>query len=99
MGCLFEVLFESNIAKRFKLSIVMSVHQPSNEMYDLLDDVMFIDSGKMAYHGPAKNALVLIPDGILSDDYPAGRCPADVLLQNGKRIFNFKIYFFKILYR
>ena len=78
----------SNIAKRFKLSIVMSVHQPSNEMYDLLDDVMFIDSGKMAYHGPAKNALVLIPDGILSDDYPAGRCPADVLLQNGKRIFN-----------
>ena len=78
----------SNIAKRFKLSIVMSVHQPSNEMYDLLDDIMFIDSGKMAYHGPAKNALVLIPDGILSNDYPAGRCPADILLQYGKNIFN-----------
>jgi ABC-type multidrug transport system ATPase subunit len=78
----------SSIAKRYNLSIVMSVHQPSNEMYDLLDNIMFIHSGKMAYHGPASNALKEMPNNTLRGAYQAGRCPADILLQNGDAISN-----------
>ena len=57
-------------------------------MYDLLDNIMFIHSGKMAYHGPARNALNEMQSDTLRGTYPVGRCPADILLQNGEAISN-----------
>ncbi|KAK7930538.1 hypothetical protein WMY93_006933 [Mugilogobius chulae] len=38
-------------------TIIMSIHQPRYSIYKLFDSLTLLVSGKMAYHGPAPNAL------------------------------------------
>lgn len=38
-------------------SIVMAIHQPSTDMYNLFDDLLALEGGRVMYGGPAKDAM------------------------------------------
>jgi len=49
------ISFLTKIAKRHRLVIIASIHQPSASTFDLFDLVTLISKGKTCYHGPRKN--------------------------------------------
>jgi len=38
-------------------TVVCSIHQPQNNVYDLFDNVIFMNNGEISYNGPRENAL------------------------------------------
>ena len=36
-------------------SVIITIHQPRSEIFDLFHDVMFLSSGSIIFHGPAKS--------------------------------------------
>ena len=38
-------------------AVVLTIHQPSIEVYQLFDRLTLLAQGRMAYHGPADGAL------------------------------------------
>jgi len=50
--------FISTLARTESICIVVTIHQPSQRVYDVLSTVMLLSSGRLAYNGPATEAAV-----------------------------------------
>ncbi|KAL5121691.1 hypothetical protein ACEQ8H_000378 [Pleosporales sp. CAS-2024a] len=49
----YEVMnFVRNIAKKYKIIVITSIHQPSTTTFELFDKLMLLSRGKIAYNGP-----------------------------------------------
>jgi len=44
------------VARRTGVVLIMTIHQPSAQMFDSLDDLLLLSSGKQAYFGPVSQA-------------------------------------------
>ena len=47
------VQYLSNFAKRRNKTVVMTIHQPNSDIYDLFDRLFLLVEGKMVYQGPS----------------------------------------------
>lgn len=51
----FEVInFVKQIAKKYKILVITSIHQPSTTTFELFDKVMLLSRGKLTYSGPTQ---------------------------------------------
>ncbi|KAF2854342.1 ATP-binding cassette transporter-like protein [Plenodomus tracheiphilus IPT5] len=49
----FEVMsFVRDVAKKHKILVIASIHQPSTTTFELFDKLMLLSRGKVAYNGP-----------------------------------------------
>ncbi|OWZ22999.1 ABC transporter [Phytophthora megakarya] len=48
---------QRSLAKKFRKTVVISLLQPSPEVFALFDDVMILNAGHLMYHGPCEEAL------------------------------------------
>ncbi|GMF37880.1 unnamed protein product [Phytophthora lilii] len=48
---------QRSIAKKFRKTVVISLLQPSPEVFELFDDVVILNEGHVMYHGPRAEAL------------------------------------------
>ncbi|ORY00162.1 ATP-binding cassette transporter-like protein [Clohesyomyces aquaticus] len=52
----FEVMnFVRSIAKKYKILVIASIHQPSTTTFELFDQVLLLSRGKVAYNGPVSS--------------------------------------------
>uniref|UniRef100_A0AAV1U9R6 ABC transporter domain-containing protein n=1 Tax=Peronospora matthiolae TaxID=2874970 RepID=A0AAV1U9R6_9STRA len=72
---------QRSIAKKFRKAIVISLLQPSPEVFDLFDDVLILNEGYEMYHGPRAEALSYFES--LGFKCPPRRDVADFLLDLG----------------
>ncbi|KAG7399958.1 hypothetical protein PHYBOEH_007478 [Phytophthora boehmeriae] len=72
---------QRSIAKNFKKTIVISLLQPSPEVFALFDDVMILNDGHIMYHGPREEALSYFES--LGFKCPPRRDVADFLMDMG----------------
>jgi len=65
----------ADLAHKQHRTIVTTVHQPSSEIFHLVDNLVLLSGGKVVYHGPAKEAV----DYFSNLGYPCPRYtnPAD----------------------
>jgi ABC-type multidrug transport system ATPase subunit len=47
----------ADLAHKQNRTIVATIHQPSSEIFHLLDDLLLLSGGKVVYYGPAKEAV------------------------------------------
>ncbi|TMW67542.1 hypothetical protein Poli38472_011162 [Pythium oligandrum] len=72
-----------SLAKRLNKTIIISLLQPSPEVFDLFDDVLILNEGDVIYHGPRDQAVTYFRDmGLIC---PPRRDVADFLLDIGTR--------------
>jgi len=45
----------SQLAKQNGTTVIMSIHQPRSDIFEILDDLMLMSRGKIAYFGPCQN--------------------------------------------
>ncbi|KAF4314974.1 hypothetical protein BBO99_00009703 [Phytophthora kernoviae] len=69
---------QRSIAKKFCKTIVISLLQPSPEVFALFDNVMFLNDGHIMYHGPREKTLGHFES--LGFWHPLRRDGADLLL-------------------
>jgi ABC-type multidrug transport system ATPase subunit len=51
----YEVMkFVRDIAKKYKVLVIASIHQPSTATFELFDKLMLLSRGKVSYNGPVK---------------------------------------------
>ncbi|POM70838.1 ABC Superfamily, partial [Phytophthora palmivora] len=72
---------QRSIAKKFRKTVVISLLQPSPEVFALFDDVMILNAGHLMYHGPCEEALGYFEG--LGFQCPPSRDVADFLLDLG----------------
>ncbi|CAI5729553.1 unnamed protein product [Hyaloperonospora brassicae] len=72
---------QRSIAKKFRKTIVISLLQPSPEVFQLFDDVVILNEGYEMYHGPRAEALSYFES--LGFKCPPHRDVADFLLDLG----------------
>ena len=72
---------QRSIAKKFRKTIVISLLQPSPEVFELFDDVVILNEGYVMYHGPQNEALSYFES--LGFKCPPRRDVADFLLDLG----------------
>lgn len=72
---------QRNIAKTFQKTIVISLLQPSPEVFSLFDNVVILNDGYVMYQGPREEAVPYFSK--LGFDCPARRDAADFLLDLG----------------
>ncbi|ETI51405.1 hypothetical protein F443_05232 [Phytophthora nicotianae P1569] len=72
---------QRSIAKKFRKTIVISLLQPSPEVFELFDDVVILNEGHVMYHGPRAEALGYFES--LGFKCPPRRDVADFLLDLG----------------
>ncbi|KAG6582855.1 ATP-binding Cassette (ABC) Superfamily [Phytophthora cinnamomi] len=72
---------QRSIAKKFRKTVVISLLQPSPEVFDLFDDVVILNEGHVMYHGPRAEALDYFEG--LGFKCPPRRDVADFLLDLG----------------
>ncbi|CAI5728225.1 unnamed protein product, partial [Peronospora destructor] len=72
---------QRSIAKKFRKTIVISLLQPSPEVFELFDDVLILNEGHVMYHGPQDEALSYFES--LGFKCPPRRDVADFLLDLG----------------
>uniref|UniRef100_H3H5U7 ABC transporter domain-containing protein n=1 Tax=Phytophthora ramorum TaxID=164328 RepID=H3H5U7_PHYRM len=72
---------QRSIAKQFRKTVVISLLQPSPEVFDLFDDVVILNEGHVMYHGPRAEALSYFES--LGFKCPPRRDVADFLLDLG----------------
>ncbi|KAL3661159.1 hypothetical protein V7S43_013768 [Phytophthora oleae] len=72
---------QRSITKKFRKTVVISLLQPSPEVFELFDDVMILNEGHMMYNGPRAEALSYFES--LGFKCPPGRDVADFLLDLG----------------
>ncbi|OWZ19440.1 ABC transporter [Phytophthora megakarya] len=72
---------QRSIAKKFRKTVVISLLQPSPEVFELFDDVVILNEGHVMYHGPRPEALGYFES--LGFKCPPRRDVADFLLDLG----------------
>ncbi|EEY67203.1 ATP-binding Cassette (ABC) Superfamily [Phytophthora infestans T30-4] len=72
---------QRSLAKKFRKTVVISLLQPSPEVFALFDDVMILNAGHLMYHGPCTEALRYFEN--LGFKCPPSRDVADFLLDLG----------------
>ncbi|TDH71932.1 hypothetical protein CCR75_006903 [Bremia lactucae] len=72
---------QRSIAKKFRKTIVISLLQPSPEVFQLFDDIVILNEGHIMYHGPQDEALAYFES--LGFKCPPRRDVADFLLDLG----------------
>ncbi|KAG6949234.1 hypothetical protein JG688_00014717 [Phytophthora aleatoria] len=72
---------QRSLAKKLRKTVVISLLQPSPEVFALFDDVMILNAGHLMYHGPCKEALGYFET--LGFKCPPSRDVADFLLDLG----------------
>ncbi|POM57540.1 ABC Superfamily, partial [Phytophthora palmivora] len=72
---------QRSIAKKFRKTVVISLLQPSPEVFELFDDVVILNEGHVMYHGPRAEALGYFEN--LGFKCPPRRDVADFLLDLG----------------
>ncbi|KAG1706776.1 hypothetical protein DVH05_028704 [Phytophthora capsici] len=72
---------QRSIAKKFRKTVVISLLQPSPEVFELFDDVVILNEGHEMYHGPRAEALGYFES--LGFKCPPRRDVADFLLDLG----------------
>ncbi|KAG7379925.1 hypothetical protein PHYBOEH_011707 [Phytophthora boehmeriae] len=72
---------QRSIAKKFRKTVVISLLQPSPEVFALFDDVVILNEGHVMYHGPRADALRYFEN--LGFQCPPRRDVADFLLDLG----------------
>ncbi|KAK1942667.1 ABC transporter G family member 36 [Phytophthora citrophthora] len=72
---------QRSLAKKFRKTVVISLLQPSPEVFSLFDDVMILNAGHLMYHGPCEEALSYFER--LGFKCPPSRDVADFLLDLG----------------
>ncbi|KAG2760237.1 ABC transporter G family member 31 [Phytophthora cactorum] len=72
---------QRSIAKKFRKTVVISLLQPSPEVFELFDDVVILNEGHVMYHGPRAEALGYFES--LGFNCPPRRDVADFLLDLG----------------
>ncbi|OWZ09610.1 hypothetical protein PHMEG_00017659 [Phytophthora megakarya] len=72
---------QRSIAKKFRKTVVISLLQPSPEVFELFDDVLILNEGIVMYHGPRAEALEYFEN--LGFKCPPHRDVADFLLDMG----------------
>ncbi|KAE9173689.1 ABC transporter G family member 36 [Phytophthora fragariae] len=72
---------QRSIAKKFRKTVVISLLQPSPEVFELFDDVVILNEGHVMYHGPRAEALGYFES--LGFKCPPRRDVADFLLDLG----------------
>ncbi|RLN52010.1 hypothetical protein BBJ29_009265 [Phytophthora kernoviae] len=72
---------QRSIAKKFRKTVVISLLQPSPEVFALFDDVVILNEGHVMYHGPRADALQYFEN--LGFQCPPRRDVADFLLDLG----------------
>lgn len=50
-------LLRTQLATKENKTIIMSIHQPSSQMYYMFDMLLLLAKGKVAYFGPARDAM------------------------------------------
>ncbi|ETL35681.1 hypothetical protein L916_12225 [Phytophthora nicotianae] len=70
-----------SLAKNFRRTVVISLLQPSPEVFALFDDVMLLNDGYVMYHGPREQALDYFES--LGFKCPPNRDVADFLMDLG----------------
>ncbi|KAK1941913.1 ABC transporter G family member 29 [Phytophthora citrophthora] len=72
---------QRSLAKTLNKTVVISLLQPSPEVFDLFDDVILLNDGYVMYQGPRSHVLKYFED--LGFKCPANRDVADFLLDLG----------------
>ncbi|POM81575.1 ABC Superfamily [Phytophthora palmivora] len=72
---------QRSIAEKFRKTVVISLLQPSPEVFELFDDVVILNEGHVMYHGPRASALGYFES--LGFKCPPHRDVADFLLDLG----------------
>ncbi|GMF63927.1 unnamed protein product [Phytophthora fragariaefolia] len=72
---------QRSLAKKFRKTVVISLLQPSPEVFVLFDDVIILNAGYLMYHGPCEKALAYFEG--LGFKCPPSRDVADFLLDLG----------------
>ncbi|KAF2194030.1 putative ABC transporter [Zopfia rhizophila CBS 207.26] len=76
----FEVMsFVRNIAKKHKLLVIASIHQPSTATFELFDKLLLLSHGKVAYSGPIADVKEYF--GGLGFQVPLYTNPAEYIIQ------------------
>lgn len=74
-------------------TVVMTIHQPSARLFDLIDDIIFLSSGRVTYSGPVKGLKPWVASIYKQANYgaiPEGNLPeimldlCDQLIQDNK---------------
>ncbi|CAE7391918.1 ABCG23, partial [Symbiodinium microadriaticum] len=70
------VRYLSTVAKATKVAVIMTIHQPSALVFDMLDDLLLLEKGKLVYGGSIEDAAEYFtsigysnPDRINPADY------------------------------
>ncbi|KAL8002439.1 putative AAA+ ATPase domain, ABC transporter, G1 [Plasmopara halstedii] len=78
----YDIIFTlRSIAKRFRKTVVISLLQPSPEVFEMFDDIVLLNDGHIMYHGPRAEALTYFES--LGFQCPPRRDVADFLLDLG----------------
>ncbi|EEY70640.1 ATP-binding Cassette (ABC) Superfamily [Phytophthora infestans T30-4] len=75
------VAAQRSLAKKFRKTVVISLLQPSPEVFELFDNVVILNEGYVMYHGPRAEALGYFES--LGFKCPPHRDVADFLLDLG----------------
>ncbi|GMF24121.1 unnamed protein product [Phytophthora lilii] len=74
---------QRSLAKKFRKTVVISLLQPSPEVYSLFDSVVLLNEGQVMYNGPRTEALNYFHG--LGFECPSHRDEADFLLDLGTK--------------
>ena len=75
----YEVMsYIKQIAQKYKLIVIASIHQPSTATYQLFDKLILLSSGQTCFNGPASKAVTYFSE--LSYIVPANYNPAEYFL-------------------
>ncbi|KAL8002461.1 putative pleiotropic drug resistance protein PDR/CDR [Plasmopara halstedii] len=78
----YDIIFTlRSIAKKFRKTVVISLLQPSPEVFEMFDDIVLLNDGHIMYHGPRAEALTYFES--LGFQCPPRRDVADFLLDLG----------------
>ena len=63
----FEVVnFLKRTAKAYRIPVVLSIHQPANDLFAIFDDILVMAyGGRMLYHGPLEGASAQLRSWVL----------------------------------
>ncbi|TMW67526.1 hypothetical protein Poli38472_011146 [Pythium oligandrum] len=74
---------QRSIAKKLRKTVVIALLQPSPEVFNLFDDVMVLNKGRVMYHGPRDEVLGYFEG--MGFHCPANRDVADYLMDLGTK--------------